>query len=329
MRNDQPDTPEEVFFFGNTKLLEETPEHPLVTFALFAYNQEQYIREAVECALNQAYSPLEIILSDDCSSDNTFSLMKKTASSYEGAHRVILRRNLQNMGLAAHVNLIAAKMRGSIIVMAAGDDRSRAERTPMLVRVFTGRPCAYAVFSDYYTVPSNATAHKHGRFNSVVTMTEIIAARGGVQIGATYAYRRECLTWPTPLPDWVKSEDRILPLRASLLGSLCYLSERLVAYRVSDNSVEISHRRARNSVSHSPQHFKLINNEITIARRERRIRLLTYLHFVSINFLVAVSTQLMRSGNWSRTLASLLYLPVRIGRKASRLYYMLITSDGR
>ena len=50
-----------------------TPDRPLVTFALFAYNQEQYIREAVEGAFSQTYEPLEIILSDDCSSDRMIS----------------------------------------------------------------------------------------------------------------------------------------------------------------------------------------------------------------------------------------------------------------
>lgn len=39
-------------------------EKPLVTFALFAYNQESCIREAVEGALAQDYENLEIILSD-------------------------------------------------------------------------------------------------------------------------------------------------------------------------------------------------------------------------------------------------------------------------
>ena len=44
-----------------------TAARPLVTFALFAYNQEKYIREAVEGAFSQTYEPLEIILSDDYS----------------------------------------------------------------------------------------------------------------------------------------------------------------------------------------------------------------------------------------------------------------------
>lgn len=38
-----------------------TQERPLVTFALFAYNQERFIREAVEGALAKTYSHLQII----------------------------------------------------------------------------------------------------------------------------------------------------------------------------------------------------------------------------------------------------------------------------
>ena len=48
---------------------------PLITFALFAYNQEKYIEEAVQGAFLQTYSPLEIILSDDGSTDRTFEII--------------------------------------------------------------------------------------------------------------------------------------------------------------------------------------------------------------------------------------------------------------
>jgi glycosyltransferase involved in cell wall biosynthesis len=75
-----------------TNAPEEMPDNPtdrsLVTFALFAYNQEKYIREAVEGALAQTYEPLEIILSDDCSSDRTFETMREMAATYDGPHQV-------------------------------------------------------------------------------------------------------------------------------------------------------------------------------------------------------------------------------------------------
>ena len=65
---------------------------PLITFALMAYNQEQLIEEAVAGALAQTYSPLEIILSDDCSTDRTFEIMEEMADEYKGPHSVSIRR---------------------------------------------------------------------------------------------------------------------------------------------------------------------------------------------------------------------------------------------
>ena len=73
-------------------------DRPLVTFALFSYNQEHYIREAIEAAFAQAYQPLEIILSDNCSDDRTDKIKKEMVKEYDGPHRVILNRLDKNIG---------------------------------------------------------------------------------------------------------------------------------------------------------------------------------------------------------------------------------------
>lgn len=80
-------------------------ERSLISFALLAYKQEQYIREAVEGAFSQTYSPLEIILSDDCSPDRTFDIIQEMAAKYTGPHKVVLNRNPQNFGIGAHARL--------------------------------------------------------------------------------------------------------------------------------------------------------------------------------------------------------------------------------
>ncbi|SFF42631.1 Glycosyl transferase family 2 [Fontimonas thermophila] len=128
--------------YGNPNLPESTPERPLVTFAVFAYNQEKYIREAVEGAFAQTYSPLEIILSDDCSSDRTFEIMEQMAREYRGPHRVVVRRGEVNLGTAAHVSAVAKLSHGSLIIVAAGDDISKAQRSSVIVDLWLrhGRP---------------------------------------------------------------------------------------------------------------------------------------------------------------------------------------------
>ncbi|HWY76817.1 MAG TPA: glycosyltransferase family A protein, partial [Verrucomicrobiae bacterium] len=61
---------------------------PLLTFAVCSFNQERFIGEAVEAALAQTYAPLEVVLSDDCSKDKTFEIMRGLAASYRGPHSI-------------------------------------------------------------------------------------------------------------------------------------------------------------------------------------------------------------------------------------------------
>src|SRR5574344_1400791 len=108
---------------------------PVVSFCLFAYNQEKYISKAVHAALAQTYSPLEVVLSDDHSPDGTFEIMRRIAAEYRGPHRIILNRNERNLGLVAHINRVVAQCAsGELLVLAAGDDWSKPERTATLVR---------------------------------------------------------------------------------------------------------------------------------------------------------------------------------------------------
>ena len=114
----------------------EKYDRPLVTFALFAYNQEQYIREAIEGAFAQTYQPLEIILSDDCSTDRTFEIMREMAAAYEGPHHLIVKKNEVNLGVATHFDKVMGESAGDLVVVAAGDDVSYDSRVSSCVELF-------------------------------------------------------------------------------------------------------------------------------------------------------------------------------------------------
>ena len=123
-------------------------EAPLVTFALFAYNQEQYVREAIEGAFSQDYENLEIVLSDDCSEDNTFAIMEECAAGYSGPHRVILNKNENNLCTLNHFFKVADLASGELIVLSAADDISVSERVSVTVGAWQETGVS-ALFSDY------------------------------------------------------------------------------------------------------------------------------------------------------------------------------------
>lgn len=105
---------------------------PAATLALFAYNQEDYVRAAIEGAFAQDFGDLEIILSDDCSSDRTFAIMQEMAAAYDGPHRVIARQERPNAGPVQHLINVARAATGNLLVVNAGDDISYPNRVSAL-----------------------------------------------------------------------------------------------------------------------------------------------------------------------------------------------------
>lgn len=209
-------------------------EKPLISFCLFAYNQERYIREAVEGAFSQTYSPLEIILSDDCSTDRTFSIMKEMAEVYNGPSKITLNRNEENLELAEHINKIVAIANGEWLVFAAGDDISSPDRTVVLYNLIKPDD------STYYAGSGVIAIDEHGKFiqNGVLEYNKIIMLSGCMA-----AYHRKCFDTFERLHPNIKSEDFVLPYRALLLGNIMLINSPLVKYRVLTNDFLDSYRK--------------------------------------------------------------------------------------
>ncbi len=221
----------------------EIPTHgkPLVTFALLAFNQERFIREAVMGTLAQTYSPLEIILSDDCSTDGTFEIMKEIISVYSGRHSVLLVRNEKNEGMGAHINKLMKIAKGELIIGAAGDDISLPIRVERLVNVWIrGERRAHSIYSAAIIIDESGKELRtmNSPPRSMQPIPAIMTFMAGV-MGCTHAWSREVFSVFGPiLPDTV-FEDRVIPLRSMLLGGIAYCPEPLVKYRI--HGASISH----------------------------------------------------------------------------------------
>lgn len=227
--------------YGNTNLPEGTADRPLVTFALFAYNQEKCIHEAVEGAFSQTYSPLEIILSDDRSSDRTFEIMEEMAREYRGPHLVKVRRGEVNLGTALHVSAVAKASKGRMIVVAAGDDISEALRCETIVKIWK------AEGSPNCCVHSSAVLFEDGkdleRFSSARTPSlgkaECInfALRDALPfLSPTCAYTRNIFSSYDPLIGGSIIEDGIMALRSLATGRMISINDPLVRIRKSAES---------------------------------------------------------------------------------------------
>jgi glycosyltransferase involved in cell wall biosynthesis len=223
-----------------------TNERPLMSFAILAYKQERFIGEAVAGALAQTYSPLEIILSDDHSTDRTFEVMQEIAGAYRGPHQLVLNQTLHNRGICAHVNRIVELAKGEMIVGSAGDDISLPERTELCYRAWSdsGRRSA-SIWSDYLPIDESGNVvgegalrsdgDAHARFEHLQTRAvEVAAWRAEVAYGCTQAWSAEIFRVFGPLPavTGLVNEDGPIFFRAALLaGQATRINTPLVRYR--------------------------------------------------------------------------------------------------
>lgn len=137
--------------------MDKSGNRPLLSFTVCAYQQERFIREAVEAALAQTYSPLEIILSDDCSTDRTFEIMRELADNYHGPHQLVLNRNAANLGIARHVNRITELVHGELSIGAAGDDISLPNRVEEVYKAWEySNRRATGILSNYIAIDEAA-----------------------------------------------------------------------------------------------------------------------------------------------------------------------------
>ena len=211
------------------------PDRPLVTFAVIAYNQERFIREAVEGAFAQTYQPLEILLSDDGSPDRTYAIMQEMAASYTGPHKVVLNRNEPNLGLVPHIDRVMELVSGEFIVVNAGDDVSVPERTSILTDIWRNAGGEITlVHSPAMSIDENSRVVGERHSNRAIIddpTPHTIAAGYLYALGATAGWDRAVFDVFGPISPGVSAEDIIIPFRAAILGRIAYVSQKLVKHR--------------------------------------------------------------------------------------------------
>lgn len=224
----------------------------LVTLVLLTYNQEKYVRAALDAALAQTYSPLAIDISDDGSSDGTWEIIVATCRAYSGPHRIRWFRNDVNLGLAQHLNLVNSRVEGELVVAAAGDDISAPNRTRRIVdayRAHEGR--AHYFFSLVNAMSETgevgASYQSPGAANAVSTLKAALSSFP-LSIGASQAWTKSMIDAFPPLRKDVWAEDQVYGFRGLLLGPVGQIDEPLVNYRsgaggLSSHNAKFSLRR--------------------------------------------------------------------------------------
>lgn len=109
---------------------------PRVSVCMPTYNYARYLPEAIESVLSQDFSDFELLVIDDCSTDDTRAVVQRYADSDS---RVVFSVNERNLGMVENWNHCLAMARGDYVRFLFGDDTlSRPDALGSMVACLDG-----------------------------------------------------------------------------------------------------------------------------------------------------------------------------------------------
>lgn len=132
---------------------------PKISILVMTYNQEATIGEALDSAINQITCPYEVIVSDDCSTDGTWDVIRGRAAS-EG-EILKIHRNKRNLGIYGNYEFLKSQCTGDIVCLLAGDDKFKPHLTTVISDCF--RENSINPSSKFIIVTNNRLCYPDGR----------------------------------------------------------------------------------------------------------------------------------------------------------------------
>lgn len=111
---------------------------PTISVIMGVYNCKNTLKEAIDSILCQTYTDWELILCDDSSVDNTYTIAEEYRNNYPD--KIILLKNEQNLGLPETLNRCLAVAKGNYIARMDGDDISLPNRFEKQIKFFEQNP---------------------------------------------------------------------------------------------------------------------------------------------------------------------------------------------
>lgn len=109
--------------------------YPKISIIMTVYNKEKYVESAIESILRQTYKNLELIIVEDCSTDNSLQIVNK----FGLFQNVKIIRNKQNSGCYVSRNIGISNANGSIIGFQDADDYTLSERIEKQLNLMLGK----------------------------------------------------------------------------------------------------------------------------------------------------------------------------------------------
>lgn len=204
----------------------------LISVVMATYNGQDFLQQQLESIVNQTYSPIEIVITDDGSLDTT-KLMLKQAAARDSRIKLLLHP--QNLGLTQNFERGFRAATGDWIAPCDQDDLWHPEKLSRMVGQLNGQEL---VFHDSALIDAQGNS-LHRKLSDKRQMAgfsdPLNYAIGGSAPGHAMLLKKELLHRCYPFPADIPF-DYWIGFVATLQQPILYIDEVLVQYRMHDSN---------------------------------------------------------------------------------------------
>ena len=230
----------------------------LVSVVVVSYNSSLYITECLDSIKRQDYKNIELIVTDDCSTDNTIEVAQRwiddNSSRFE---RAIIVQTEKNSGVAGNCNNGLYSVKGEWVKMIAGDDMLCENCISTYVDYVKKTDNPAVVVSDMYKLCDGEKTYLNTKFSNIVfenstpqKQLKLLSKRNIILASSVFLNVnriRKMGGWDEDIP---MCEDAPMWLNITSHGyKIHYIKQALVIYRISSGSLVQKYKKGLNKVS--------------------------------------------------------------------------------
>ena len=238
---------------------------PLVSVIVLSYNHEKFISKALDSVISQTYKNLEIIVTDDCSNDESIKIINEFLDC-----RIIKIFNQSNLGATTNHNNALKLAKGKYISILNSDDYWNEKKIELQVKFLEENIQYGAVFSRAFFVNEKNRIIKKSKYFDVSIFDQNNRKRA--EWIRKFFYEQNCLCHPSALirkeiyfntvlynPLLKQLPDFKLWIDIIKFTDIYVLQDKLVYYRVLSKAKNTSSIHGNNVIRH--------NNETVLIMR--------------------------------------------------------------
>lgn len=213
-----------------------------IDILLATYNGEKYIEEQIESILNQTYKNINLIISDDCSTDNTRKILTEYTQKDK---RITVYFQNENQGYIKNFEFLLKQVKNPYYMLSDQDDVWLPEKVEKSIKTLKEKNVDF-VFGDLEVVDQNLNTiyssfgdfmllnRKIKRCINSYKLNYLYNCVTGCTILGKSSFIKEIL--PIPSKSKYVVHDYWMGLIMSLKGKIAYIPEKYIKYRQHGNN---------------------------------------------------------------------------------------------